>query len=103
MRTNNDGRGLHSGGGGDWDGRLRIAALDNDRAAVRVLGSDSLRADAVGRRRASSRVRSISVQNEGALGGNPMGRLVRVPVALHYHNTQVEKTFETTATFAKAQ
>jgi hypothetical protein len=44
------------GGGGGRDGRLRIAALANGRAAVRVLGSGSLRADAVDHRRASSRV-----------------------------------------------
>jgi hypothetical protein len=53
------------GGGGGRDGRLRIAALANGRAAVRVLGSASLRADAVDHRRASCRVGSISVQNEG--------------------------------------
>jgi len=47
------------GGGGDRDGRLRIAALTNVRAVVRVLGSASLRADAVDRRRAPFRVGSI--------------------------------------------
>jgi len=48
-----------SGGGGDRDGRLRIAALTNVRAVVRVLGSASMRADAVDRRRAPFRVGSI--------------------------------------------
>ena len=60
MRTSTDGRGRRSEGGGDRDGRLRIAALANGRAVVRVLGSASLRVDAVDRRRASSRVGSIS-------------------------------------------
>ena len=60
MRTSTNGRGRHSGGGGDQDGRLRLAALTNGRAVVRVLGSASLRADAVDRRRAPSRVGSIS-------------------------------------------
>ena len=59
MRTSTDVRGLRSGGGGDRDGRLRIAALTNVRAVVRVLGSASLRADAVDRRRAPFRVGSI--------------------------------------------
>ena len=54
-----DVRGRRSGGGGDRDGRLRIAALTNVRAVVRVLGSASLRADAVDRRRAPFRVGSI--------------------------------------------
>ncbi|MFN9898383.1 MAG: hypothetical protein ACK55Z_06210, partial [bacterium] len=44
----------------------RIAALTNVRAVVRVLGSASLRADSVDRRRAPSRVGSISLQNEDA-------------------------------------
>jgi hypothetical protein len=56
---------LRPGGGGGRGGRLRVAALAGGGAAVRVLGSAPLRAVAVGRRRASSRVRSISVQNEG--------------------------------------
>ncbi len=47
-----DDRGRRSGGGGDRDGRLRIAALANGRSVARVLGSASLRADAVDRRRA---------------------------------------------------
>ena len=59
MRTSTDVRGQRSGGGGDRDGRLRIAALTNVRAVVRVLGSASLRADAVDRRRAPFRVGSI--------------------------------------------
>ena len=59
MRTSTDVRGRRSGGGGDRDGRLRIAALTNVRAVVRVLGSASLRADAVDRRRAPFRVGSI--------------------------------------------
>jgi hypothetical protein len=42
-----------------------VAALAGGRAVVRALGSASLRAGAVGRRRASNRVGSISVQNEG--------------------------------------
>ena len=42
-----------------------MAALAGGRAVVRALGSASLRAGAVGRRRASNRVGSISVQNEG--------------------------------------
>ena len=42
------------GGGGGRGGRLRVAALAGGRAAVRVLGSASLRAGAVGRRRAPS-------------------------------------------------
>jgi hypothetical protein len=41
-------------------------ALANGRAVVRVLGSASLRADSVDRRRAPSRVGSISLQNEDA-------------------------------------
>ena len=57
---------------------LRIAALANGRAAVRVLGSASLRADTVDRHRASSRVSSISVENEEVLGSSPMGKLARV-------------------------
>ena len=63
MRTSDD-RVRRSGGGGDRDRRLRIAALANGRDVVRVLGSASLRADAVDRRRAPFRVGSISVQNE---------------------------------------
>jgi hypothetical protein len=59
MRTSTDVRARRSGGGGDRDGRLRIAALTNVRAVVRVLGSASLRADAVDRRRAPFRVGSI--------------------------------------------
>ena len=58
-------RGRRSCGGGGRDGRLRVAALAGGRAAVRVLGWASPRAGAVGRRRASSRVGSISVQNGG--------------------------------------
>jgi hypothetical protein len=58
MRTSTDGRDRRSGGGGDRDGRLRIAALANGRSVVRAFGSASLRADAVDRRRAPSRVRS---------------------------------------------
>ena len=46
--------GRRPGGGGGRDGRLRIAALVNDRAAVRVLGSASLRADAEDHRRAGT-------------------------------------------------
>ena len=42
------------GGGGGRGGRLRVAALAGGRAAVHALGSASLRAGAVGRRRASS-------------------------------------------------
>ena len=42
------------GGGGGRGGRLRTAALVGGRCAVRFLGSDSLRACAVGRLRASS-------------------------------------------------
>ena len=59
-------RGRCSEGGGDRDGRLRIAALTNGRAVVRVLGSASLRADAVDRRRAPSRVGSIWGEKFGA-------------------------------------
>jgi len=59
MRASTDGGGRRSGGGGSRDGRLRMAALADGRAVVRVLGSASLRADAVGRRRAPSRVGSI--------------------------------------------
>jgi hypothetical protein len=54
---------------------LHIAALTNGRTAVRVLGSASLRADTVDRHRASSRVSSISVENEEALGSARMGKL----------------------------
>jgi hypothetical protein len=60
--------GRRPGGGGGRDGRQRIAALVNGRAAVRVLGSASLRADAVDHRRASSRV-----GGRGGKGG-PGGR-----------------------------
>ena len=42
-----------------------MAALAGGRAAVRALGTASLRAGAVGRRRASSGVGSICVQNGG--------------------------------------
>ena len=42
------------GSGGGRGGRLRVAALAGGRAAVHALGSASLRAGAVGRRRASS-------------------------------------------------
>ena len=66
MRTSTDGRGRRSEGGGDRDGRLRIAVLTNGRAVVRVLGSASLRADAVDRRRAPSRVGSIWGEKFGA-------------------------------------
>ena len=41
-------------GGGGRDGRRRMAALVNNRAAVRLFGSASLRGDAVGCRGASS-------------------------------------------------
>ena len=60
--------GRRPGGGGGRDGRQRIAALVNGRAAVRVLGSASLRADAVDHRRASCRV-----GGRGGKGG-PGGR-----------------------------
>ena len=46
MRTSTDVRGRRSAGRGDRDGRLRIAALTNGRAVVRVLDSASLRTDA---------------------------------------------------------
>ena len=78
MRTSADSRGRRYGGGGDHDGRLHVAALANDRAAVHVLGSASLRTDAVDRRQASSRASSISVENEEELGSARMGRLARV-------------------------
>ena len=78
MQTSTDGRGRRSAGGVDRDGRLHIAALANGRAAVRVLDSASLRADTVDRHRASSRVSSISVENEEVLGSSPMGKLARV-------------------------
>ena len=45
---------------------------------MRVLDSASLRADTVDRHRASSRVSSISVENEEVLGSSPMGKLARV-------------------------
>ena len=45
-----------TGGGDGRDGRLRIASLANDQAAVRVLGSASLRTEAVDHRRESSRL-----------------------------------------------
>ena len=77
MRTSADNRGRRYGGGGDHDGRLHVAALANDRAAVHVLGSASLRTDAVDRRQASSRASSISVENEEELGSARMGRLAR--------------------------
>jgi hypothetical protein len=77
MRTSADSRGRRYGGGGDHDGRLHVAALANDRAAVHVLGSASLRTDAVDRRQASSRASSISVENEEELGSARMGRLAR--------------------------
>jgi hypothetical protein len=77
MAKSTDGRGRRSCGGGDRDGRLHISALTNGRAAVHVLGSASLRADTVDRHRASSRVRSISVENEEALGSARMGKLAR--------------------------
>ena len=55
------------------DGRRRMAALVNSRAAARLLGSASLRGDAVGRRGASShadlfwaRMRDESGRAEGA-------------------------------------
>ena len=47
--------GRSPGGGGGRGGRLRTAALVGGRAVVRVLGSASLRTDAGGRLRASSR------------------------------------------------
>jgi hypothetical protein len=46
--------GRRLGGGGGRGGRLRAATLVGGRCAVRVLGSDSLRACAVSRLRASS-------------------------------------------------
>jgi len=58
---------LSSGGGGGRDGGLRTAALVNGRAAVRVLGSASPRADAEDHRRASSRVGGRG--GKGGLGG----------------------------------
>jgi hypothetical protein len=61
--------GRSPGGGGGRGGRLRVAALANGRAAVRVLGSASLRAGAVGRSRAPSGVGSISVGGGGGGGG----------------------------------
>jgi len=57
--------GRRPGGGGGRGGRLHVAALAGGRAAVRVLGSASLRAGGVGRRRASSGVGSISVRGWG--------------------------------------
>ena len=77
MRTSADSRGRRYGGGGDHDGRLHVAALANDQAAVHVLGSASLRTDAVDRRQASSRASSISVENEEELGDARMDRLAR--------------------------
>ncbi len=57
------------GGGGGRGGRLCVSALAGGRAAVRVLGSASLRVGAVGRRRASSGVGSISVGGAVAVAG----------------------------------
>ena len=94
MRTSTDVRGRRSGGGGDRDGRLRIAALTNVRAVVRVLGSASLRADAVDRRRAPFRVGSIwdnmfrsmtsrpSRQSADLLTANARVCTLRMPCAL---------------------
>jgi hypothetical protein len=65
--------GRRPGGGGGRGGRLRVAALAGGRAVVRVLGSASLRAGAVGLRRASSGVGSISVRGGG--GGSLEGAL----------------------------
>ena len=62
--------GRHPGGGDGRDGRLCIAVLVNGLTAVRVLGSDSLRADVVDHRRASSRVRG-RVGKEGPGGRRP--------------------------------
>ena len=47
-------------GRGGRDGRLRIAALVNSRAAVRLVGSASLRADAVDHPRSSSQASPTS-------------------------------------------
>ena len=94
MRTSTDVRGRRSGGGGDRDGRLRIAALTNVRAVVRVLGSASLRADAVDRRRPPFRVGSIwdnmfrsmtsrpSRQSADLLTANARVCTLRMPCAL---------------------